>query len=150
MIKKYIIDGNNLIGKIPDIFKLQKKDGNASREKLVKLLDGYFRGKKQKISLHFDGHKGIGVLSSKCRITYSENKAADDTIKEEITLAKNPKVLCVISSDFSVNQFARKNACFTKTCEEFLKEIEDSRQTNEEHEKIKGIDDDEIKKLFGV
>jgi len=151
MIKTFIIDGNNLIGKIPDIFKLQKSDGNASRIKLARLLDNYFKGKKQKVSLHFDGFPvDGGFRTSKCKIYYSENRTADDCIKDEITHSKNPKLLCVISSDLSVKQFAQKNACMVKTSEEFLSEIEAANAVNEEVSKINNIDNDEIKKLFGL
>ena len=151
MIKTYIIDGNNLMGKIPELFKLMKTDGNGSRVKLARMLDDYLRGKKQKISLHFDGFPAEGgVRASKCKIQYSENRTADDNIKDEISHAKNPKVLCVISSDFSVKQFAQKNACFVKTSEEFFAEMEAANRVNEETEKIKNIDNDEIKKLFGL
>ncbi len=38
----YIIDGNNLIGKIASLMNLQKKDKQASREKLIYILDRYF------------------------------------------------------------------------------------------------------------
>jgi hypothetical protein len=41
----FIIDGNNLIGKIKSLMDLQKKDKQASREKLVLILDRYFLAK---------------------------------------------------------------------------------------------------------
>ena len=43
MIKKYIIDGNNLIGKISELWSIQKKDKQLSRVKLAKVIDQYFR-----------------------------------------------------------------------------------------------------------
>ncbi|MHB9041277.1 MAG: NYN domain-containing protein, partial [Melioribacteraceae bacterium] len=52
----YIIDGNNLIGRIKSLQQLQKKDKQASREKLIYFLNRYFTGKKVKLSLHLDGH----------------------------------------------------------------------------------------------
>ncbi|MBE0551913.1 MAG: hypothetical protein IH619_06000, partial [Ignavibacterium sp.] len=54
----YIIDGNNLMGKIPSLMGLQKKDKQASREKLVYMLDRYFIQKQANVSLHLDGHPG--------------------------------------------------------------------------------------------
>ena len=50
----YIIDGNNLIGKISSLMSLQKKDKQASREKLVFLLDRYFSQKKANVTLNLD------------------------------------------------------------------------------------------------
>ena len=57
----YIIDGNNLIGKIPSLMNLQKKDKQASREKLVYMLDRYFIQKKVNVTLHLDGHPGARI-----------------------------------------------------------------------------------------
>ena len=54
-MKKYIIDGNNLIGKIKSIFTLHQKDKSQSRKNLIKILDKYFSDKKVKVNLHFDG-----------------------------------------------------------------------------------------------
>jgi predicted RNA-binding protein with PIN domain len=55
-MKQYIIDGNNLIGKIPSLNILQKKDKQGSREKLAFMVDNYFSQKNAKVFLHFDGH----------------------------------------------------------------------------------------------
>ncbi len=150
MIRHYIIDGNNLIGKIPHLFSLQKKDGHESRQQLAYLLDKFFQGTKLKVSLHFDGYMVEGVKSGRAKIYYSDNEPADNLIKQEVTLAKNPKLICVISSDFSVKQFAKKNACTTKTSEEFYREIQNKNSTDEEESLKNSISNDEIRKLFGV
>jgi predicted RNA-binding protein with PIN domain len=46
-MKHYIIDGNNLIGKIKSFNQLQKKNKQQCREKLAFLLSRYFSKKKQ-------------------------------------------------------------------------------------------------------
>lgn len=52
-MRHYIIDGNNLIGKIASLQKLQKKNKQSSREKLAFILESYFLGKpNNKVSLH--------------------------------------------------------------------------------------------------
>ena len=55
----YIIDGNNLIGKIKHFSNIQKKDKQAAREKLALFLDRYFISKKAKVTLHFDGFENL-------------------------------------------------------------------------------------------
>ena len=50
-MKHYIIDGNNLIGKIPAIKKFQKSRKQTSREKLAFLLGRYFSNQKNSVSL---------------------------------------------------------------------------------------------------
>jgi len=83
----YIIDGNNLIGQIPSLNKIQRKNKQASREKLAFMLDNYFMSKKNKVFLHFDGFKADAIKTNQVRIIYSEKMTADDTIKRQIEQA---------------------------------------------------------------
>lgn len=150
MIKRYFIDGNNLIGKIPSIKKLQQSDKQASREKLAQVLDSYFLKKKEKAIIFFDGFQNEAIRTSKVRIRYSENKIADDIIKAEIDSAKNPKLIIVVSSDRSVMEYAKVSYCSVQKSEEFAKSIKRKKSKTSEEELIKNINDDEIKKLFGL
>ncbi len=148
--KKYFIDGNNLIGKIPSIKKLQVSDKQASREKIAFTLDRFFAKRKEKVILFLDGFQNEAIRTSKVRIRYSDNKTADDIIKQEIDLAKNPKQIIVISSDHSVMEYAKVSYCEVQKSEDFAKRMNKSKTGNKEEEIIKKIDNDEIKKLFGV
>lgn len=150
MIRKYIIDGNNLIGKMNFLWELQKKDKEASRSKLAFILERYFANKKHTVSLHFDGHRGTGIRTSKLKITYSEDHTADELIRTEITNEKNPKLVAVISSDHSVMEFAKVNSCKVIKSESFAKEVLTQEGSDEENERMKYIDNDEIKRAFGI
>lgn len=150
MIKKYFIDGNNLIGKIKSIQKLQQIDKQASREKLAIILDRHFAGKKEKALLFFDGFQNEAIRTSKIKIRYSDNKTADDIIKNEIDIAKNPKIITVISSDHSVINYAKVSYCSVQKSEEFARELRRKENSDSEENIIKNIDDEEIKKMFGV
>ena len=81
MQRKYIIDGNNLIGKIPELKGLNKQ---ILREKLAFILERYFFNKKTNVSLHFDGFANAQIQARGLKITYSENRIADDKIVEII------------------------------------------------------------------
>ena len=76
-MKQYIIDGNNLIGKIPSLKILQKKDKQRSREKLEFMIDNYFNKKNAKVFLHFDGHPKESIRINNATIVYSKNLTAD-------------------------------------------------------------------------
>ena len=68
-MRHYIIDGNNLIGKIASLQKLQKKNKQSSREKLAFILESYFLGKlNNKVSLHLDGFAGQPVKVQNIKI----------------------------------------------------------------------------------
>lgn len=150
MIKKYIIDGNNLIGKISDLWTIQQKDKQLSRVKLVKILDQHFRESRVEVSLHLDGFSGEAIPTSSTRIFYSNNKSADSEIKKEIDRTDNPKTIAVVSSDHSVQNYSRLSSCAVIKSEEFSRELNKKKSVDSEDEISKSISDDEIKKMFGV
>lgn len=150
-MRKYIIDGNNLIGKIRDLKKLQNKDRLAAREKLALLIENYFRSKRVKVSLHFDGFQNSVIRISGVKIIYSENKTADEKIKTEISASKNPRNIIVITSDNNLKEFARVCSASVILSEEFSAELKKRTEINEEERKIRSIDNvEEFKKIFNV
>ncbi len=148
-MKSYIIDGNNLIGKINLTKQIQDKDKQLARERLVMLIDKYFNQHKGKVDLHFDGFQNTPINFLKGRIIYSEKSKADKNIKEQIEITKNRKNLIVVSSDHEIQNFARVCSCGVLSSEEFAKELT-SKKIDEEETRIKAINDvEEFKKLFG-
>ena len=147
----YIIDGNNLIGRIKSLCQLQKKDKQGSREQLVHLLNRYFAGKKIKLSLHFDGFQNLALTISKGRIYYSEKTTSDNLIRREIDNSQNPRLIILVSSDHSLMNYGRANSCTVISSDEFHKQIEKSFEKNDEAERIKQLEKekDEFLKLFG-
>lgn len=147
----YIIDGNNLIGKISSLMNLQKKDKQASREKLVYMLDRYFSNKKTNVTLHFDGHPNARINSSRMKIVYSENQTADEKIKKQISQSKAPRNLSIVTSDSNLAQFAKVCSCKVISSDVFAAEIRKIDAEADEQAKINSINNvDEFKKLFGV
>ena len=147
----YIIDGNNLIGKISSLINLQKKDKQASREKLVFMLDRYFVNKKANVFLHFDGHPNLKINSSRMKIVYSENQTADDKIKKQISHSKSPRNLVVVTSDSNLAQFAKVCSCTVNSSDDFAAEINKSSGNLDEQSIIDSMNNiDEFKKLFGA
>jgi len=94
----YYIDGNNLIGKIPELKKI--KD-NSAREKLIYSLQRFFKDKKAKVIVFFDGFPSERINSS-FEIVYSLNKKADEVIKKRIDGSFKNKNLIVVSSDLEI------------------------------------------------
>ncbi|GBD88153.1 YacP-like NYN domain protein [bacterium BMS3Abin03] len=148
---QYIIDGNNLIGKIPSLHRLQGKDKQSSREKLAYLIDNYFHNKKAKVTLHFDGFMKEPIKITNAKIIYSDNHTADEEIKDQIGAAKNRKNIILISSDNNLKEFARVCSCRVISSEDFNKKIFSSNENNEEKiiEQMTR-NNDEFKHLFGV
>lgn len=150
MIKHYIIDGNNLLGKMAGHKRFSSSNGRDNRPRLALILDRYFANKKVSVTLNFDGHKKESIKTNKVKIVYSGNRIADDWIKHEIMVVKNPKTICVVTSDLNILEFARMNSCKTIKSGKFAADLVRTKKTSSEEEAIKSIDQDEIKKLFGI
>ena len=148
---KYIIDGNNLIGKIHSLSSLQKKDKQTPREKLVLMVEDYFHHKKINVSIHFDGFEKIPIRTNKTKLHYSRDKIADIKIKNEIENEKNRKNLTVVTSDNNIKEFAKVCRCEVISSEEFAKQILKKGNDDEEKRRIDSMNDTEtFKKLFNV
>lgn len=146
----YIIDGNNLIGKIKSVMDLQRKDKQASREKLVFMLDRYFAGKKNSVTLHLDGHPNGRINSAKMKIIYSENLTADEKIKKQIENAASRKKTVVITSDANLAEFARVCSCKVIPSNEFAKMITNMNKEDDEESRIRQMNNEEFIKLFNT
>lgn len=143
----YIIDGNNLIGKISSLKNLPDKQ--SAREKLTLLLEKYFLVKKIKVSLHFDGFENVPIKVSGIKIYYSQNRSADEIITNEIEKIKNTKSTIVISSDTEIASFAKVCGCQVISSENFYKELI-SFKGKIDDEKPTDFNKDEFKELFGI
>ena len=150
-MRRYIIDGNNLIGKIKSLQQLQRTDKQSAREKLALILESFFRGKKTRVSLHFDGFQNTPIKMAAAKIIYSENKSADDRIKAEISASKNPKLITVITSDNNLREFARVCSASVITAEDFAAELRKRNDKDEEEQRIRDMNNvEEFKRIFNV
>lgn len=152
MSKLYIIDGNNLIGKIGFLHRLQKKDKQSPRDKAAFMIDDYFHGKKVRVYLHFDGFEKLPIKTSGIKIIYSNNREADQAIKDQISGTKNKKQIIVVTSDLNLAEFAKVCSCEVITSDEFGKKLVEKKSGNVEDEIIKGLNSpekiQEFKDLF--
>ena len=150
-MKHFIIDGNNVIGKINSLKRIDKKDKQQSRLRLAFLIDNYFHDKKAKVTIHFDGYENEKIKLNNCKIIYSLNRTADENIKRQIESSSNPKNIIVVTSDNNLRQFAQVCTCTLQNSEEFAKNLTQN-DMDDEAEKIGKMskDIDEFKKLFGV
>lgn len=150
-MKHYIIDGNNLIGKIKYLNQIQKKNKQQSREKLAFLLSRYFSNRKVSVSLHFDGFENDAIKVSGIKIIYSGSLTADEKVKHEIEKSKNPKNNILITSDNNLAEFGRVCSCQVVKSEQFAMQLLTSNFEDEEQNKIDTINNtEEFKKLFGA
>jgi len=150
-MKHYIIDGNNLIGKISSLKKLHKKNKQLSAEKLSFILGRYFIRKKSTVSLHFDGFESKKINTGGIKIFYSNKSTADEKIKNEIERSRNPRNIVLVTSDLNLAEFGKVCSCKVLKSENFSKLLFFDANVDEEKSRIDEINNQqEFKKLFGI
>jgi len=150
-MKHYIIDGNNLIGKVKKLSDLQNKDKQSAREQVAYILQNHFSGKKIKMTLHFDGYENMKINPKGGKIIYSESRTADEKIKEQVSSSNSRNNIIVVSSDNGIRNFAKVCGCSLMTSEEFYHSISIKNQIDDEENRIKEMNDvEEFKRLFNV
>jgi len=150
-MKHYIIDGNNLIGKIKSLHKIQLMDKQGSREKLSFMIDNYFHDKKARVTIHFDGFAKHPIKLTYANIIYSENNSADSKIKKQIEMSNNRRIITVITSDSNLREYARVCSASLLKSEEFAKKML-HKNVDDEEDRINRMNNslEEFKIIFGV
>ena len=116
---QYLIDGHNLIGKLPDI----SLDDPNDEAKLVQKLIGFSARTKNRCTVVFDHGIPGGVSRMSNRnvkvIFSSTNSNADKVMIDRIYKQKNPKEWFVVSGDNEVLAVARRRRIQVLTSSQF-------------------------------
>ncbi|MEO6695566.1 MAG: NYN domain-containing protein [Ignavibacteria bacterium] len=113
-----IIDGNNLIHKIPHLKKLFLKDKESAQYALIEIINSY-KHKSDSVTFVFDG---AGKLARK-EVVYSKDVTADEVIRKKIENFSNAKLMKVVSSDHEIMSLAKVCGCAVIKSEDFWKEL---------------------------
>jgi uncharacterized protein len=150
----YIIDGHNLIPKIPGI-NLQDMD---DEQKLIDLLQEYARISQDNLEVYFD-RAPLGQAKTKQKgrvkvIFVTEKTIADERIIKRIrTLGNSASNWVVVTSDRRIQADARESRARSMSSEEFAQKL--ARTVDEERSKRssdQAMSDTELEswmKLFG-
>jgi len=120
----YIIDGNNLIGSIPDI----ALEDPGARKKIVEIVRKYQKSKKSSVIVVFDGEPD-GVfhrdpLNEKFTVVYPRyGDSADDEIKRILNRYTYFKDVVLVTSDRELKSYARKKGARVINSIEFHHEL---------------------------
>ncbi len=137
-MRKFLIDGNNLINFHPKLKSDFSKDKILARENLVQLVIDFMLNSKNEATIFFDGfptaeasqetkHSFIKA-GSNVFIKYSRSSSADSILKKTIDNEKNKRILVIVSSDHEVTNYGRINSCHTKSSEDFAKMLNKTRK----------------------
>ena len=120
-----LIDGHNLIGKLPDIH-LDDPDDEA---KLVMRLRTYCARTSKRVTVVFDqglpGGQSLALTGGGVKVVFaSAGRSADDLLLERIRGASQPRGLIVVSSDRRVMAAAEARGARAVRAEEFAAQLE--------------------------
>jgi predicted RNA-binding protein with PIN domain len=106
----YLIDGHNLIAKIPDI---DLNDPNDEVELILRLKSWAAASPKRKVTVYFDGGLPGGIeqrlSTSDIKVIFApEGRTADSLIIKRIRKIKNPPEYTLVSSDQQIITAAQK------------------------------------------
>jgi hypothetical protein len=152
----YIIDGHNLIPKIPNIH-LQDIDDEIQ---LVKMLQEFCRIKRKQVEVYFDnappGTSSVRNYGSVIARFIREGKTADQAIQKKLKrLGGEARNWTVVSSDREVKASARAARAVIISVEDFASQLLDvltdtGFETPDSENKISAQEVEDWMRVFGV
>ena len=152
----YIIDGHNLIPKVPGL-SLEDLD---DEQQLVNLLQDFCRVKQKKVEVFFDnapaGSSGARTFGCVVARFIRQGRTADQAILEKLRrLEGEARNWTVVSSDREVRNSARSVRAKSMRVEEFAQELsalaaDRSQQMQQDDADLSKQEVDEWLELFGA
>jgi predicted RNA-binding protein with PIN domain len=155
----YLIDGNNLIGHMPNLALSDPE----SKQRLAARLMIFQAVKKTKIILVFDGPPDPALIGKNFRrkefaVCWPDlEESADTLIEQQINKQTDYRHFYVVSSDREIQAFARTNGAKILDCGEFhkllksaLKEFKESQALNKKDSNLSPLEVDQWLEIFGT
>jgi predicted RNA-binding protein with PIN domain len=145
-----LIDGHNLIGKIPGL-SLADPDDEAE---LVRRLQRYCRHHRRRAVVVFDagvlgGHSGA-LSTPEVEVVFAPpGRRADDVIRERLQKLRDPAGWLVVSSDREIQRVARQAGARVAASEEFAAGMRASSPASQK-ERTPRLSEDEIQEWLDL
>ena len=126
-MKKYIIDGHNLIHKSSFLYSKFQRDPSVGLSSLCELINQLAakRGSYE-FTIVFDGEPvNLSIyFKSNVKVLYSgKGRKADNKIKDLVSKIANTGNYIIVSSDVEIYNHAKVHACEVVLSEDFAKEL---------------------------
>jgi hypothetical protein len=148
-----LIDGHNLIGRLPDV-GLDDPDDEAQ---LVSQLQAYAARTGKRVTVIFDrgmpgGHSALS--SSRVEVVFAPTgQNADGILRERIAHSRNPRGLIVVTSDLEVIKAAEGRGARVVHSEDFVGRLQATRIRKRGVKQRGRLSEEEVEEwmeLFGV
>ena len=149
----YLIDGHNLIGKIPGL-RLDELDDEQS---LIELLQGFCQKTRKDVEVYFDvsatGHARAHVHGRVTARFVRSGETADNAMARRLkTLGKAAANWTVVSSDNEVRASAKRSRSRVLSSDEFARELlaDGGEYPFQQDKKLSNDEVDDWLELFGA
>jgi len=120
-----LVDGHNLIGRLPDV-SLEDPDDEA---RLVARLQAYAGRTGKRVTVVFDrgmpGGRSEDLSRRRVEVVFAPTgRNADRVLRERIRRSRDPRGLTVVTSDREVIATARHRGARVIRAEDFIRELE--------------------------
>lgn len=128
---QFIIDGNNLIHRHPELSALARTDFATARQRLVALIDA-FAGGDDEITVVFDGTTAGPAKEFEGSNTHVEfsprHLSADTVIERMVSRSKDPARITVVTSDRGEREAVEASGGASMSCIAFIELLEQRDQ----------------------
>lgn len=130
---QYLIDGHNVIGKMPDI----NLDDPEDEVKLIRRLRSWAAaGHKRRVTVYFDqglpGGLEKGLSTGPVKVVFAPaGRTADSLLINQINRVKNPSEYTLVSSDLRIIGLAAKRRMHVLRSEKFVERMVQEREKRE-------------------
>lgn len=123
-----IIDGYNLLHKIPELARMLGTDIQSARQRLVRLAEGTALGLARQTTIVFDGREAgqdAALTSTHLEVFFSPGNLSADTVIERLVckFEGSGKIL-VVTSDHAEHDTVSSAGAYTMSSEEFMDRCE--------------------------
>lgn len=137
----YLIDGHNLIGRMPDI---GLDDPNDEVELVLRLRSWSARARGRRVTVIFDrglpGGKDNVLSTSKVQVVFaSSGQSADSLLIKRIKTVKNPREMTLVTSDNHILRIARERRLLVLKAEDFALKLSPLASTAGEQDLEKNL-----------
>ncbi len=121
----YLIDGHNLIGKLPDI---DLSDPNDEVKLVLKLRQWTAKRRKRRVTVYFDGGlpggKSRNLSSGPVKVVFaSSGKTADALLISQLRKVKDAGAHRLVTSDMQIVRVAKQKRVGTLSAENFAAQL---------------------------
>lgn len=156
---QYLIDGHNLIGKMPDI---DLSDPDDEIQLILRLRSWTAVSAKRKVTVYFDGGipggKDVNLSSSQVKVIFAnQGRIADSYLIAHLNRVKNPSEYQLITSDQEIIKAATKRKINHMRSEKFVEYMDEQWQdylpqptiTDDNDRELSEIEINEWLNIFG-